>query len=1656
MRMKKLSSILISVTLLMQGVTAFCVENEKLVYDTSDVKNIFVKTGAVGGNGLFNKPFSSLEDALAKVIKLRTIYPDEEIRIMLMGGEYEIKNTINLSAYGGANDNSRLKIMAYNGETPVLKGSTSLDKNNFYKVTDEKILERLDEGARENVLCMSLGEYDFSDKNPADMSSYLKIYSGNKEQPIAQWPNGEHNYSYFEPRAVGGTNGNDTGEFGSFSCVEENPFTWKDASDAVAFGYFGYDYRAEAVNIGKIDAKSRRIELGEYTDFGVRNSSSRRWKAYNVLEELDSPGEWYVDRDNKLLYYYPTDEFENENIEISVMSNYMFDLKNTSNVTFEGITFKNTSGGIMSCYTDDVSKSSNITVDKCTFENIGGTVFNAYTYKYLPFYDYANYQNRIGNISNLKITNNIFYNFYSSPLSIYSGNIETREVPGVTVYNNYSNQPAALSEGAYLLGSVYSVESEVKNNLLHNAPFHVLGADGYNNKIMYNEVVSTVRETADAGAFYVGRTVMHRDNEYAYNLFYKTAPEQANLKAFKHNRAIYFDDGYSGGYVHDNISVDGDKSFHTSGAGNRYENNISVDSFMWFEIWNGVDRYSKLMGFADYGKDISGIDSSELENYEMTDSEKAISERAKAFLNKFPQIEDEYSKIKGKNFQVTANNVVKGNLTVNANAPDSDWSNDMREVNTVKNNITITDSEYSMFVNPEELDFRVKKDSDAYKLNSNLISEDFDLNKIGLQEGFDKNRILEKRSFKKLYPEGNMSVFSKGAKIEFLWEKSFDADRYRIEIAKDEEFQNIIVSEEVSYNHFNYVMPNISREYYWRVYAINETRSMKGEWLCNDGVSQFSVGENNENEEFEFLKAEKDMLNDRIKLYFTKMIPEESLDLIKIYDAGKVIDVDMYFSESDDNVICVNTKELPIDNASIYQLVIPADVESEGDEMLGENIYISISNKGIFDDFNNEESSVKWRNNTSTSVKLLDNSMFMGNYTVNSDAANIPYNQGCAWIRLMENDEYSFEDSVIEFDYQNNADGNKYYNGAYENFRVFMRVKNASLDGSTITSDGGYFLELSQYGKLAGLKKWDGSAVSIGANQGKIGENLCAPITVNEYEYCSKVRYKITIENLEDSIMINVYMAQYKDGLLGEYKMILSAEDKEKTSLSGCVYFGIDSSDMNKYQNNGETVYGYGYINSHQIDNYKFYSTSIENVSNKFSVKDVKADKSKITIDFTGPVKKADKIRVKNNKTGEMIADAAQINPLNSAEVLIPYTKIKGDGESYSLFIEKGIESVTGELAKEEKIYDLILYGAGYSIENDSLESSDFKVYYPKDSSVSGIEKGIPAHLKDGWIFMSKKAYGKEIFEENTSYSGGAMVMANDYSKNFIEDSVLEFDYKNLNYSSVTGNGNYSGMRIFLRSGEITNTFSSFISSYRNKISSKYGSYIVTLYRNGNNIYSGLKKWDGKEYNITSRVDDNQNITTTLLSAQKICDYFAGDEIRIRIEMKNMKDSVQYVMYVGKYIDGAVNNWKKVMEFSDTSNPIFSGGVFFTACGSNAAYTNGYISSNYIKDINYWNYDMVEGKMLAFGERKVTDAVDGKVKLNQKVLSRYLENRTADICYAMYDSSGRMIYVTKKNVEIIPGENSVEFEVPENLPAGCIQKVFIWKGNIPLVENAEF
>ena len=49
---------------------------------------------------------------------------------------------------------------------------------------------------------------------------------------------------------------------------------------------------------------------------GIR--ADQRFYAYNLLEELDAPGEWYLDRQKGLLYFYPPSDCQEADVRFSV------------------------------------------------------------------------------------------------------------------------------------------------------------------------------------------------------------------------------------------------------------------------------------------------------------------------------------------------------------------------------------------------------------------------------------------------------------------------------------------------------------------------------------------------------------------------------------------------------------------------------------------------------------------------------------------------------------------------------------------------------------------------------------------------------------------------------------------------------------------------------------------------------------------------------------------------------------------------------------------------------------------------------------------------------------------------------------------------------------------------------------------------------------------------------------------------------------------------------------------------------------------------------------------------------------------------------------------------------------------------------------------
>ena len=86
------------------------------------------------------------------------------------------------------------------------------------------------------------------------------------------------------------------------------------------------------LRIKDIDVKNKTITTVDSATFGV--AEGQRFMAYNLLEELDSPGEWYIDREKEILYFYPTCDIKDTDMMISQLSEPIIKVENCANVNF--------------------------------------------------------------------------------------------------------------------------------------------------------------------------------------------------------------------------------------------------------------------------------------------------------------------------------------------------------------------------------------------------------------------------------------------------------------------------------------------------------------------------------------------------------------------------------------------------------------------------------------------------------------------------------------------------------------------------------------------------------------------------------------------------------------------------------------------------------------------------------------------------------------------------------------------------------------------------------------------------------------------------------------------------------------------------------------------------------------------------------------------------------------------------------------------------------------------------------------------------------------------------------------------------------------------------------------------------------------------------
>ena len=519
-----------------------------------DAADLYVAPeGSDENDGSFEHPLATVEKARDLVRAMdKTGKPG--ITVALKAGEYRV-SSLAFTAEDSGTESCPISYCAYGDGEVILNGGVTLPRESFASVTEEAVLSRLSPDAQKNVLCIDLfslgvtreqygelyafGSYTMADKYDGDWTGdiYCELFIDDHRQTIARYPNGtEYLYtgevvsegqgrdSYMSTWATeGGVLRNPEPDvYKMEKALSDRIASWKTLEGVWMFGYFSNDWADAATPVGEIDHEKLTISPAFAAMFGTKKG--RPYYFYNVLEELDAPGEWYLDRENGLLYFYPPEGFtENSAVELSLSTDCVIKAE-ADYVTFDGLTVKGTRGDAVR-----ITGSGNA-VKNCLIKNVAGNALIVTGY------------------DNLILDNEITRTGKGGVI-MDGGDRETLKHANNRAENNLVHDWSEIYETYQPAFTLNGVGNICTHNDMYNSPHEAVTYSGNDHLIEYNLIHNVNLKTDDGGAIYSGRRWDWYGTVIRYNLIY-------DLGADGHKPVgIYMDDAIGGQTVYGNIII---------------------------------------------------------------------------------------------------------------------------------------------------------------------------------------------------------------------------------------------------------------------------------------------------------------------------------------------------------------------------------------------------------------------------------------------------------------------------------------------------------------------------------------------------------------------------------------------------------------------------------------------------------------------------------------------------------------------------------------------------------------------------------------------------------------------------------------------------------------------------------------------------------------------------------------------------------------------------------------------------------------------------------------------------------------------------------------------------------------------------------------------
>jgi parallel beta-helix repeat protein len=528
--------------------------------------------------------------------------PKGGITVWIAQGQYNQKEPFILNENDSGESDAPIIWRTLPGEEVSVAGGRSIPFELFTRVNNKSILNKLSKNASENVLQVNLEQVGI--ENFGQITQYghamsvtpapMELFFNNEAMTLARYPNegyiqiGKVIDSGSVPR-----NRDYRGRGAVFEYTDPRHESWAGQKEVWFQGSFNYGFADDNILVESINTSTKQVKLAMPSLYGVAGGRDfQHYVAYNILEELDSPGEWYLDKKTGVLYFWPPENIEQGSIMVSILEEPIISLEGVSNVIMRDLTVE--AGRGIGIY---MERGSNNLIAGCTVRNVGtsGIFMGQGAKQTFPFVTHDNYEGipisrRIGNAqghiykytawdrkagNNHGILSCDVYNTGSGGIYLSGGSkikltLGNNYVENCKVFD-YNRRNKFLWSGINIDGC----GNRIAHCEIFDSEWQGIYVHGNEHLFEYNNIHHVTLNSDDTSPRYIGRDPSGRGNILRYNYFHHSGnPNRMNM-------GIYCDDSSTDvlvlGNVFHKMNTKHGVLFSNSGWDLKMKNNIVIE-----------------------------------------------------------------------------------------------------------------------------------------------------------------------------------------------------------------------------------------------------------------------------------------------------------------------------------------------------------------------------------------------------------------------------------------------------------------------------------------------------------------------------------------------------------------------------------------------------------------------------------------------------------------------------------------------------------------------------------------------------------------------------------------------------------------------------------------------------------------------------------------------------------------------------------------------------------------------------------------------------------------------------------------------------------------------------------------------------------------------